>query len=1855
MKKNTSIFMLLSKTIILAEVIALMVLNFGPFFDNLKFPEKVSANASTIWTKYDSNPVVNNTQASYPRIIKELSDLNWGIQVPDSEVFSPAYTSLALDSSNRPHISYYDGYEKNLKYTYYDGSNWQISTVDSEGDVGAYTSLALDSSNRPHISYYDTSNGNLKYAYYDGSTWQISTIDFEGVVGRYTSLALDSSNRPHVAYTNGNNNTIKYAYYDGSTWQISIVESSVGTYPSLALDSSNRPHIAYTNVNNNILKYAYYNGSTWQISIVESSIGAYPSLALDSSNRPHIAYINNSNQTLKYAYFDDSTWQISAIDAALMVSKRSVSLALDSSNRPHISYLDYSNLFLKYAYYNGSDWQVSTLDSSGYGGLYNSIKLDEYDNVFISYCASKLQFIASNLPYKMWVEDNTNVIRNAYSSDGIIWTPLQNAKLGGGANDLSAHELSIIKDGSIYKMWSNELTGTKYRTSNDGINWSSSAISITYDVTKAWDGDRIAPYVFKDDSTYKMYYNASEGNGKYYIAYAYSSDGLSWTEPQNLGQVQDASGSTNNNLVLKQGDSSAWDGYQSGESLYQMSVLKNTDSTYEMFYGGNTNGSTWKIGYATSADGISWTKSGSNPVLSNGGSGEWDDMGVLYPTIIEDNLTYKMWYTNNWSGKVGYATATVEVITPQTASVTIPATGTYYKSSSIPATFSGSVADGDGGTGLNVNSTTFYIQRTSDNHYWDGTDWDATEAQWLATTHSATADSSEVTWTSSSTLPSWVSGLTYKSAAKATNKASQTYTGTEVTYYYDSVSPTTASVTTPATGTYYKSSSIPATFSGSVADDSSGLGLAANSTTFYIQRTSDNYYWTGTEWSATQTWLSSTHDATTDGTSKTWTDSATLPTWATGITYKSAVKAIDRAGNTYTGTEITYYYDSVSPTTASVITPTDSSTYSQSSIPATFSGSVSDNSNGFGLNADSTVFYIKRGSDNNYWNGTDWTATQTWLTTTHSATTSDTTATWQDSVSLPSWADGTYYSKVKATDKSGNTYEGSELNFIYNSAITLTATVTDPINITFYKSANIPTSFQGKAADSIGGTGLDANSTTFYIKRGADNHYWNGTDWDSATAQWLSTTHDETDDNTEITWISDTTLPTWSSGETYSSKAKATDKESQTFEGSEVIYYYDSVVPATASVTAPSNSGIYGPTTMADIFSGSVADDTNGLGLNANSAVFYLQNGSSNYWTGSDWSATQTWLATTHLATSDGSASSWQDNIVLPSWSNGSYNVKVKISDKANNSYEGSSISFTYSDVMPATATVSLPVNSTYYRESNMPSTFDGSVADGTGGPGVNANSATFYIKRGADNHYWNGTDWDSATTQWLSTTHNATSDNSVVVWTSSATLPTWENGETYSSAVKATNKAGNNYTGTVVTYYYDTEAPVSSLTFSREYYSSTNWPGSISGTASDSFSGVVQVAIEIKRNSDNKYWDGDSWEGSSAWINATGTNTWSYTFGSDNLTSDVNYTIYTRATDDAGNIQSSFGSASFTYDNTAPSSVIVYDGIIVGTETSEVESLTTLSANWTASIDSGSGIDHYEYAIGTTQGGVDVVTWTNNDTSRSVTKSGLTLSVDQTYYLTVKVVNGAGTVGVAGDSSGQTVVDLTPPVVTLVTKPNDPTNNNTSTFVGTSVDAMTSITKVEYKIDSGSWVTAGTNYGNKSADWNFSVSTLSDGSHTVYIRSIDSKENTSDPISYAFIVDTTLPTAPLITSMNNNDVISTQTPTFTGTAEANSTVLITIHSTARDYTVAANANGNWSFTVPDSDKLENGSHTFVAKARDAAGNTSAETSLSFTVSTTSTITELAKTGPDLYPVIIIGLVLLGIFVYIYRRRQIYY
>jgi len=114
------------------------------------------------------------------------------------------------------------------------------------------------------------------------------------------------------------------------------------------------------------------------------------------------------------------------------------------------------------------------------------------------------------------------------------------------------------------------------------------------------------------------------------------------------------------NPVAINGPLGAWNRH-----VYSPCVLYNDDTgMFEMWFTAVV-GSPWypnSIGYATSADGISWTMH-PTPVLTGGAAGSWDSgAGVFFQKVIREDGTYKMWYCGaRWLGdpeKIGYATST---------------------------------------------------------------------------------------------------------------------------------------------------------------------------------------------------------------------------------------------------------------------------------------------------------------------------------------------------------------------------------------------------------------------------------------------------------------------------------------------------------------------------------------------------------------------------------------------------------------------------------------------------------------------------------------------------------------------------------------------------------------------------------------------------------------------------------------------------------------------------------------------------------------------------------------------------------------------------------------------------------------------------------------------------------------------------------------------------------------------------------------------------------------------------------------------------------------------------------------------
>lgn len=146
----------------------------------------------------------------------------------------------------------------------------------------------------------------------------------------------------------------------------------------------------------------------------------------------------------------------------------------------------------------------------------------------------------------------------------------------------------------------------------------------------SWDSHWLdTPEILQDPGGFKLYYfgntsdtvQTSQG-----IGLATSTNGINWQKHAN-------------NPVFSKGDSLAWDGFW----IESPAVLLAGD-TFRMWYSGAARDWKIRIGYATSTDGVFWTKHPANPVIDLGLPGTWEDYMVAVASVVSNGSRYEMWY-----------------------------------------------------------------------------------------------------------------------------------------------------------------------------------------------------------------------------------------------------------------------------------------------------------------------------------------------------------------------------------------------------------------------------------------------------------------------------------------------------------------------------------------------------------------------------------------------------------------------------------------------------------------------------------------------------------------------------------------------------------------------------------------------------------------------------------------------------------------------------------------------------------------------------------------------------------------------------------------------------------------------------------------------------------------------------------------------------------------------------------------------------------------------------------------------------------------------------------------------------------
>jgi hypothetical protein len=213
------------------------------------------------------------------------------------------------------------------------------------------------------------------------------------------------------------------------------------------------------------------------------------------------------------------------------------------------------------------------------------------------------------------------------AGEGIEWVKVgmvMDIGAPGDADSLGAAPRSVIFDEGVYKLWYGGNDGVNWRsmyaTSVDGLVWTKHGVVLDIGPPGSFDDEYASfPSVLKNDQgTYEMWYTAQSSTSfGWKFAYATSNDGIYWQK---------------HGLVF----------YIEGWGVAHSDVLLDENGVYRMYYS-FYDLSHWRIGQATSSDGMHWNDYGT--VVDVDPPGGPEDVHIYYPTVFkESGGTYVMYY-----------------------------------------------------------------------------------------------------------------------------------------------------------------------------------------------------------------------------------------------------------------------------------------------------------------------------------------------------------------------------------------------------------------------------------------------------------------------------------------------------------------------------------------------------------------------------------------------------------------------------------------------------------------------------------------------------------------------------------------------------------------------------------------------------------------------------------------------------------------------------------------------------------------------------------------------------------------------------------------------------------------------------------------------------------------------------------------------------------------------------------------------------------------------------------------------------------------------------------------------------------
>ncbi|WP_203335633.1 Ig-like domain-containing protein [Nocardioides limicola] len=308
----------------------------------------------------------------------------------------------------------------------------------------------------------------------------------------------------------------------------------------------------------------------------------------------------------------------------------------------------------------------------------------------------------------------------------------------------------------------------------------------------------------------------------------------------------------------------------------------------------------------------------------------------------------------------------------------------------------------------------------------------------------------------------------------------------------------------------------------------------------------------------------------------------------------------------------------------------------------------------------------------------------------------------------------------------------------------------------------------------------------------------------------------------------------------------------------------------------------------------------------------------------------------------------------------------------------------------------------------------------------------------------------------------------------------------------------------------------------------------------------------------------------------ADGDGNWS--IPSEFALADGEHTVTAVAIDEAGNASDPV-SNTFTVDTTAPDVAITapVDGSVTSDPITEVSGTTEPGALVEVFID-----------------GASVGTVTADGDGNWTLVLDEPLTADGVYEFTATATDDAGNTSDPATVTAE--IDTTAPDAPVITSPTEGsvTGDTTPTITGTGEPGAVVVVEVT---DSEGNTQVLETVVNEDGTWAVEVNEpLADGDVTVAATQTDTAGNTSESANSSFVVDTSVPEvsappAPVVTSPADGSVLTTDTPTISGTGVPGATVTVYLNGEVAGTTTVGD-DGTWSLTVGP---LACGEHTITS------------------------------------------------------------